>query len=125
MKAYVVWYDNGEQWEDNYQCIKCIFSSQEKAEEHLKKLGLEKFETKAFKRNEGLVPCYKWKEPGPKHQCEKVIKEFNENGESHFNTCFDCDKDDYCELEREYEDWYYTRRYATWEIQEWDMDVDE
>lgn len=31
MKVYVVWYDNGEAYEDNYQDIEAICSSYEKA----------------------------------------------------------------------------------------------
>ena len=31
MKVYVVWYDNGEAYEDNYQDIEMICSSYEKA----------------------------------------------------------------------------------------------
>ncbi len=123
MKAYVVWYNSGEPYEDNFQCIERIFSTREKAEAYL--ADLEKFDGRTFKSNEGFVSHVRWRQPEPKHKCEKVIEAFDENGESHFNTCFDCDKADCCKLEEEYEDWYYTGQFETWEIQEWDMDVVE
>ena len=39
MKVYVVWGDNGESWEDNYQWIECICSTRKIAEEKIKKLN--------------------------------------------------------------------------------------
>ena len=33
--VYVVWYDNGESWEDNFRCIEKIFSTREAAEKYL------------------------------------------------------------------------------------------
>ena len=33
--VYVVWFDNGESWEDNFRCIEKIFSTREAAEKYL------------------------------------------------------------------------------------------
>lgn len=40
--AYVVWYNNGEQWEDNIQEIDGVFSTREKATKYLVDRGYEK-----------------------------------------------------------------------------------
>lgn len=32
---YVIWFDNGEDWEDHYRCIEKIFSTREAAENYL------------------------------------------------------------------------------------------
>lgn len=40
--VYVVWYDNGEMWEDNCQDIEGIFSTQNKAESFLEEKGYQK-----------------------------------------------------------------------------------
>lgn len=42
--VYVVWYDDNEPYEDNYQRIDTIFSSWEEAENYLNKKGLIKKE---------------------------------------------------------------------------------
>ena len=39
MKVYVVWYDNGEAYEDNYQDIEAICSSYEKAVKFIEDCG--------------------------------------------------------------------------------------
>lgn len=39
MKVYVVWYDNGEAYEDNYQDIEAICSSYEKAVKFIEDRG--------------------------------------------------------------------------------------
>lgn len=39
MKVYVVWYDNGEAYEDNYQDIEAICSSYEKAVKFIEGCG--------------------------------------------------------------------------------------
>lgn len=39
MKVYVVWYDNGEEYEDNYQDISKIFSTKEAAVKYLEDSG--------------------------------------------------------------------------------------
>lgn len=38
-KVYVVWYDNGEEYDDNYQDIDRIFSSYDDAEKYLDDCG--------------------------------------------------------------------------------------
>ena len=42
--AYVVWYDDCEPYEDNYQCIDAIFSSWEEAENYLNERAVVKKE---------------------------------------------------------------------------------
>lgn len=47
--VYVVWYDNGEPYEDNYSCIDRIFSSWKEAEEWLNSNDLVRHEETVWK----------------------------------------------------------------------------
>lgn len=37
-KIYIIWYDNGQDWEDHFKSIEKICSTKEKADEELLKL---------------------------------------------------------------------------------------
>lgn len=39
MKLYVAMYNNGEEWEDNYEYVDAIFSTYEKAVEYIESSG--------------------------------------------------------------------------------------
>lgn len=59
-KVYVVWYDDGEAWEDNFQDIEAVFTTREEAEEYLD-AHYDRYETTTwdYKLNK-MVPCYMW-----------------------------------------------------------------
>ena len=39
MKVYEVHYDNGESWEDHYECIECLYSTYDGAVKYLEERG--------------------------------------------------------------------------------------
>lgn len=71
--VYVIWYDNGEDWEDHYACPLYAFPTGEMAEEYLDKNLEVKTESKAH--GNGYSP-YTWSHEHT--TCEK------------YDDCFDC-----------------------------------
>lgn len=72
-KVYVVWYDNGEAWEDNYQNIEAIFATREEAEAYLD-AEYKRYESSFFDyKLKKFVPCHKWeiRENGKPLTCKK------------------------------------------------------
>lgn len=95
MKIYLVWYDNGESYEDWYEYVVGIFDSFEKAQEKVAKCGYTKKteDERDFLRNKYLkeiaVPCpcgfasleqctiyheSKYPEPSDYYECENLEK---------------------------------------------------
>lgn len=56
ISVYVVWYDNGEEWEDHFETVDGIFTSREKAIKSLEKKGYVRHETKWGREEWRLEP---------------------------------------------------------------------
>lgn len=50
MKVYAAMYNNGEQYEDNYEYVEAVFSTYEKAVEHIEGQGYVKNPNDKFKQ---------------------------------------------------------------------------
>lgn len=50
MKIYAAIYNNGEQWEDNYECVDAVFSTYEKAVEYIEGQGYAKNPNDKYKQ---------------------------------------------------------------------------
>ena len=55
MKLYVVMYNNGEEWEDNYEYVDRIFSTYEKAAEYIESEGFVKDKPDPWKQTWSVV----------------------------------------------------------------------
>lgn len=86
-KVYVVWYDNGEPYEDNYSDIKCIFSSYDAAAKYLDSQGYERYDIKLWNNSGKYVDSVAWR-----HDMNYICKEG-------YDRCENC---------RKYMDWVYS-----------------
>lgn len=50
MKLYVAMYNNGEEWEDNYEYVDGIFSTYEKAVEYIESSGFVEYKPSNWKQ---------------------------------------------------------------------------
>ena len=66
--AYVVWYNDCELYENNYQCIDAIFSSWEEAENYLNNRAVKKELPYRWDYSDG-ISC-KVKEPYWEYECD-------------------------------------------------------
>lgn len=107
MKAYIVWYDNGEEYEDNYQCIEKIFATREAAEEYL---------DEEYERFDCMLGGTGWKIPEfvcsmGNIDCRKCPK---------YNEFMACETGFCCEEEeKRFDSSFY--KYARWTVQEWEV----
>lgn len=121
MKVYVVWWNNGEEWEDNWQFIDKIFLTREAAEKYLGDIGFIKEEHKAWKtydwENHKVLDTY------IRDKKEYVCKEG-------YTECDNCQKylewidndyepEDFCDEYDNMPDGYPD--YTSYEIQEWEV----
>lgn len=121
MNVYVVWYDNGEQWEDNYQYIDGIFLTREAAEKYLDE-EYQRYDTKQWdgKQNK-FVDAVAWKKkPREKQPCSRGYSNCDECRKYLDWLDNDYEPEDFCD---EYDDmddfdWY---KYESWEIREWEV----
>lgn len=75
-KVYVVWYDNGEEYDDNYQDIDRIFSSYDDAAKYLDDCGyIRQVDTGYF--GEYMVWYVPYDEEYPYNNSCYVIREFD------------------------------------------------
>lgn len=128
-KVYVVWWDNGEPWEDNYQDIEVIFATREEAEEYLD-ARYDRYETKTYDTKlKKLVSCYMWEhhvsdEPytckDGRTECEGCPKyeEWFEAEEMDISYEEDVPCDEYYDMDDKYADMYGNE---TWAIHEFEL----
>lgn len=70
MKAYLVWNDNGEAYDDSYRYVDSVFSSYEGAARYLDGMGLKRRENRFYDRGQKkIVDSTEWI-PACKHTCE-------------------------------------------------------
>lgn len=121
MKVYVVWWNNGEEWEDNWQFIDKIFLTRESAEKYLDDIGFIKEEHKAWK-------TYDWKNHKVLDTYIRDKKEYVcKDGCSECNECpkylewidNDYEPEDFCDEYDNMPDGYPD--YTSYEIQEWEV----
>lgn len=122
MKVYVVWYDNGEQYEDNFQCIHKIFSTYELAEEYLN-IDYEKIEANSWNKEpywrETPYICSQGKSYGIDCQnCHKWHESESYDGSMFIDQ--DGDQTNECPEEFYVDGNFYTTL-TTYTIQEWDI----
>lgn len=137
-KVYMVWYDNGEPWEDGYSCCEKIFSTLEAAEKFLDETeNVVKVEDVVGGKHTGK---FMWVHPDREEfTCSKGFTDCNDcklyndwfssdiNPEEYNDECddeeYDYDEDVPCE------EYYFVHGkldemypYESWSIQEWTVE---
>ena len=119
MKVYELHYDNGEPWEDGYDCTEKIFATYEAAKKYLVE---ECFEIKEYEDGKR----YDWCEYVTLASCNRK-KYVCKNGNTDCDNCkkyldwvdADYEPEDFCDEYDKMWDDYHSNEW--WEVREWEV----
>lgn len=122
MKVYVVWWDNGEQWEDHWQNIDGIFLTREVAEKYLDE-NYERYMSKSYdSKSHKMIDVVKWKlKPVEPKVCKTTGYEYCDDCDKYLDWLDnDCEPEDFCEeySNEGYYGSYDEVSYDSWYIEE-------